>query len=116
MQEQRQWQVIMQPELNSLKFRLPWPGNGMASQSNQVEYLDGDIHLPVWGPHNNTTESRLSSSRVRTKARECMTVLQTKRRCATSIASRARPCTNGRSGAMMDLSLCCLKTIIRSGA
>jgi cap2 methyltransferase len=58
MQAQRRWHEIMQPTLTSLKFRLPWPGNGVASESNQVEYLDGDIHLPVWGPHN-TTESRL---------------------------------------------------------
>ncbi len=58
MQAQRRWHKIMQPKLTSLKFRLPWPGNGVAATSNQVEYLDGDIHLPVWGPHN-TTETRL---------------------------------------------------------
>ena len=55
---QRRWHEIMSPALTSLKFRLPWPGNGVASESNQVEYLDGDIHLPVWGP-TSTTESRL---------------------------------------------------------
>ena len=58
MQAQRRWHEIMQPRLTSLKFRLPWPGHGVATSTNQVEYLDGDIHLPVWGRHN-TTESRL---------------------------------------------------------
>jgi hypothetical protein len=58
MQAQRRWHEIMQPKLTSLKFRLPWPGHGVANTTNQVEYLEGDIHLPVWGPHN-TTESRL---------------------------------------------------------
>lgn len=55
---QQRWHEIMQPILTSLKFRLPWPGCGIANESNQVSYLDGEIHFPIWGPCN-TTESRL---------------------------------------------------------
>lgn len=55
---QQKWHEIMQPCLTSLKFRLPWPGCGVVDESNQVSYLDGEIHLPIWGPRN-TTESRL---------------------------------------------------------
>lgn len=58
MQAQMRWHEIMQPKLTSLKLRLPWPGNGVIAQSNTIEYLSGDIHLPIWGRHN-TTESRL---------------------------------------------------------
>ena len=58
MQSQMRWHHIMQPKLTSLKLRLPWPGNGVVDQSNMIEYLSGEIHLPIWGPHN-TTESRL---------------------------------------------------------
>lgn len=74
MQAQWRWHEIMQPELTSLKFRLPWPGNGVAPASNLVEYLEGDIHLPVWGPHN-TTESRLVIERGRhrgTRVYDCL--------------------------------------------
>ena len=66
MQAQKRWHEIMQPELTSLKFRLPWPGNGVAVASNLFNYLDGDIHLPVWGPCN-TTESRLVIEQARHK-------------------------------------------------
>jgi cap2 methyltransferase len=52
------WHEIMRPLLTSLKFRLPWPSMGVVGANNIVEYLDGDIHLPIWGPRN-TTESRL---------------------------------------------------------
>jgi cap2 methyltransferase len=55
---QQKWHNIMQPMMTSLKFRLPWPKNGVVDDSNQVDYLSGDIHLPIWGPRN-TTESRL---------------------------------------------------------
>jgi cap2 methyltransferase len=55
---QKNWHEIMRPALTSLKFRLPWPGCGVVDSSNLIDYLDGDIHLPVWGPCN-TTESRL---------------------------------------------------------
>lgn len=55
---QKRWHEIMQPELTSLKMRLPWPGRGVLDESNTIEYLDGDIVLPIWGPHN-TTETRL---------------------------------------------------------
>ena len=58
MQAQQKWHNIMCPQMTSLKFRLPWPNNGVVDESNQVEYLSGDIHLPIWGPRN-TTESRL---------------------------------------------------------
>ena len=73
---QRRWHEIMCPALTSLKFRLPWPGNGVASDSNQAEYLDGDIHLPIWGP-TSTTESRLviedgSHTRNSTRIYDCL--------------------------------------------
>jgi len=55
---QMRWHEIMCPLLTSLKFRLPWPSMGVVGANNVVEYLDGDIHLPIWGPRN-TTESRL---------------------------------------------------------
>jgi cap2 methyltransferase len=58
MLSQKRWHETMQPVLTSLKFRLPWPGNGVIDTSNQVEYLNGDIYLPIWGPRS-TTESRL---------------------------------------------------------
>jgi len=64
MQAQMRWHEIMRPMLTSLKFRLPWPGMGVADADNQVEYLDGDIHLPIWGPRN-TTESRLVIEKVK---------------------------------------------------
>jgi len=73
---QRRWHEIMCPVLTSLKFRLPWPGNGVAGDSNQVDYLDGDIHLPVWGP-TSTTESRLvieegRHARISTRTYDCL--------------------------------------------
>lgn len=67
---QQRWHEIMQPELTSLKFRLPWPGEDHAlsdfplfsfekiNDETTVEYLDGEIHLPIWG-RQSTTESRL---------------------------------------------------------
>ena len=55
---QQRWHEIMSPVLTSLKFRLPWPSMGVVGANNQVTYLDGEIHLPIWGPRN-TTESRL---------------------------------------------------------
>ena len=62
---QQRWHMIMRPVLTSLKFRLPWPENGVVflgrrvtRQHPRVLYLDGDIHLPIWG-RTQTTESRL---------------------------------------------------------
>lgn len=55
---QKRWHEIMQPILTSLKFRLPWPNCGIVDENNQISYLMGDIHLPVWAPRNST-ESRL---------------------------------------------------------
>ena len=54
MQSQRRWVELMRPAWSSLKFRLPWDWH--AGQS--VEYLDGEIYLPVWG-RTSTTECRL---------------------------------------------------------
>ena len=54
MQSQRRWVELVRPAWSSLKFRLPWgwhPGQS-------VEYLEGDIYLPVWG-RTSTTECRL---------------------------------------------------------
>ena len=42
---QQRWHEILKPRLTSLKFRLPWPGNGLiggqeeGARSNQIEYL-----------------------------------------------------------------------------
>ena len=57
---QQRWHDLMCPVLTSLKFRLPWPGDhGVLEHGNTaVEYLDGDIHFPIWG-RQNTTECRL---------------------------------------------------------
>jgi hypothetical protein len=74
MQAQLRWHGIMRPLLTSLKFRLPWPGMGVVDANNQVEYLDGDIHLPIWAPRN-TTESRLVVERGRhggTRMYDCL--------------------------------------------
>ncbi len=51
---QKRWHETMNPILTSLKFRLPWPGNGVVDSSNLVEYLNGDIYLPIWGPVSTT--------------------------------------------------------------
>ena len=57
---QQRWYEIMHPVITSLKFRLPWPGKSVLQNNpdNTVEYLDGEIHLPIWGRHS-TTETRL---------------------------------------------------------
>ena len=55
MLSQQRWHNIMRPELTSLKFRLPWVKEG---KDPIVHYLDGAIHLPVWG-RTSTTECRL---------------------------------------------------------
>jgi cap2 methyltransferase len=56
---QQKWYNIMRPCITSLKFRLPWPGAAvLQGGSDNVEYLQGEIHLPIWGPQS-TTESRL---------------------------------------------------------
>ena len=51
MEAQRHWHLMMEAKRSMFKFRLPW-------DKQCSEYLDGDIHLPVWGPQS-TTESRL---------------------------------------------------------
>ena len=64
---QQDWHLIMKPVLTSLKFRLPWPNEKIISTQSRstrltapykVEYLAGDIHLPIWG-RQSTTECRL---------------------------------------------------------
>jgi cap2 methyltransferase len=51
MEAQARWHGILRPHRSMLKFRLPYaPGSTV--------YLDGDVHLPVWGP-SSTTECRL---------------------------------------------------------
>jgi cap2 methyltransferase len=51
MEAQARWHGILRPHKSMLKFRLPYaPGSTV--------YLDGDLHLPVWGP-SSTTECRL---------------------------------------------------------
>lgn len=49
--KQMRWHLLMRPKYSMLKFRLPY-GEGT------MQYFDGDIYLPVWGPVN-TTETRL---------------------------------------------------------
>jgi len=51
MRLQMRWHLRMKPVRSMLKFRLPW-GAGT------TQYLDGDLHLPVWG-RQTTTECRL---------------------------------------------------------
>lgn len=51
MRLQMAWHLRMQPMRSMFKFRLPW-GEG------STRYLEGDIHLPVWG-RQTTTETRL---------------------------------------------------------
>jgi Poly A polymerase regulatory subunit len=73
MQQQQKWCIIMKPQLASLKFRLPWIIPNAAGENQNilkgldgkvniidgvVEYLNGDIHLPIWGCVS-TTECRL---------------------------------------------------------
>jgi len=51
MEAQQRWHLLIFSKRSMLKFRLPWkPGC--------TDYLDGDVHLPVWGP-STTTEARL---------------------------------------------------------
>ena len=52
MADQARWHELMKSTRSILKFRLPW------YILETTEYLDGDLHLPVWGPQT-TTESRL---------------------------------------------------------
>ncbi|KNC50807.1 uncharacterized protein AMSG_06709 [Thecamonas trahens ATCC 50062] len=52
---QQGWHDAIRPRYSMLKFRLPW-GAG------STQYLDGAIHLPVWGPIT-TTETRLVVAR-----------------------------------------------------
>lgn len=51
MDNQRRWHKILGSVRSMLKFRLPW-------DKGHSEYLDGSLHLPVWGPQT-TTECRL---------------------------------------------------------
>merc|ERR1711998_244277 len=51
MQMQQEWHLLMRPARSMLKFRLSW-------EKGITNYLDGDVHLPIWGP-TATTESRL---------------------------------------------------------
>lgn len=54
MAAQMRWHLIIKPKKSILKFRLPW-------DDGKTLYLDGKIHLPVWGPIT-TTEARLITS------------------------------------------------------
>ena len=67
---QQRWHNIMKPVLTSLKFRLPWPTADadfdalpefdakLVDDNLCVTYLNGEIHLPIWG-RQSTTECRL---------------------------------------------------------
>lgn len=52
MQSQMVWHDILDPVASIFKFRLPW------DLEPYTEYLDGEIHLPVFGKHL-THEARL---------------------------------------------------------
>ena len=52
MERQMRWHQVLDPVASMLKFRLPW------NLSETTEYLDGVIHLPVFG-RRLTHESRL---------------------------------------------------------
>ena len=58
---QKSWVRDLNPRLALLKFRLPYDSN----RYPKVEYLSGEIFLPVWGPQT-TTEARLLTSAVAT--------------------------------------------------
>ncbi|CAE7677989.1 EDR2 [Symbiodinium pilosum] len=51
MRVQERWHLKMKPLASCFKFRLPW-------DAGTTTYLNGSLHLPVWGPAT-TTESRL---------------------------------------------------------
>lgn len=55
MQAQQRWVQIMNPEHALLKFRLPWPNDGV---DKQFKYLKGIIYWQPWAPHTST-ETRL---------------------------------------------------------
>lgn len=54
MRMQERWVHLMRPRAAMLKFCLPYN----ADKQPAVDYLDGQIYLPVWGPRT-TSESRL---------------------------------------------------------
>lgn len=51
MNDQQRWHLVIRPIASMLKFRLSW-------EPGVTEYIDGKVHLPIWGPVS-TTESRL---------------------------------------------------------
>ena len=55
MQDQERWCMETEAVGSMLKFRLPFPDE---QHDDCVNYLKGDVYLPVWGPRN-TTECRL---------------------------------------------------------
>jgi hypothetical protein len=57
MEAQRRWVEMMRPSAAMLKFRLPWCEPECA-EPKRIEYLDGELRLPVWGCPS-TTETRL---------------------------------------------------------
>lgn len=59
MADQQRWIAIMRPVISMVKFRLTW------NRPTQ-EYLDGEVHLPVWGPLS-TTETRLVTNGASTR-------------------------------------------------
>lgn len=58
MAAQRRWVEILQPAAAMLKFRLPWCGPEGDDGVDPIEYLEGELRLPVWGCPS-TTETRL---------------------------------------------------------
>ncbi|KAG2378520.1 hypothetical protein C9374_008159 [Naegleria lovaniensis] len=53
-QAQMNWHHLLKPKMSMLKFRLPYKSD----ITPFMEYLDGEIYLPVWGPQT-TSETRL---------------------------------------------------------
>jgi len=54
MMMQMKWVKMMRPKAAMLKFCLPYDHDKIP----MVRYLDGSIHLPIWGPRT-TSETRL---------------------------------------------------------
>jgi len=52
------WVTIMEPVKAMLKFKVPYPNLPEMKKMGGVDYLAGEILLPIWGPVT-TTETRL---------------------------------------------------------
>ncbi|KAJ1464920.1 hypothetical protein T484DRAFT_1596715, partial [Baffinella frigidus] len=59
MTEQSAWFHIMEAKTGLMKFRMPYVNPAyLASKTQNYEYMDGTVYLPIWG-RRSTTECRL---------------------------------------------------------